>query len=135
VAAFWTQWLEQSSRGPQALLEMMKSGGDPQQVVGAMQSAVDPKQVHQNWLDAVARSIDDFMRSPAFLEIMKQNLKSVTDVKGLQNQVVQGTARELGMPLAGDITGLFERLQSTEQTILNRLRAIEDRLEAIEAKH
>ncbi len=135
MAAFWTQWLEQSGRGAQALLERMQLPGDPQQVLGAMHAAVDPQQVHRHWLDAVARSIDDFMRSPAFLEIMKQNLKSVTDLKGLQNQVVQGTARELGMPQAGDISGLFERLQSTEQTILNRLRAIEDRLEAIEAKH
>jgi hypothetical protein len=135
VAAFWTQWLEQSSRGTQALLEMMQSAGDPQQVLGAMQSAVDPQKVQRHWLDAVARSIDDFMRSPAFLEIMKQNLKSVTDLKGLQNQVAQGTASQLGVAQASDITGLFERLQSTEQTILNRLRAIEDRLKAIEAKH
>ena len=60
--------------------------------------------------------------------------KSVTDLKGLQNQVTQGTAHELGMPLAGDIAGLFERLQSTEHRILDRLRAIEDRLKAIESK-
>ncbi len=36
------------------------------------------------------------------------------------------------MPLADDVFGLFERLHSTEQTILNRLLAIEDRLQAIE---
>ena len=134
VAAFWTQWLEQSGRGAQALMEMMQSAGDPQQVLGAMQSAVDPQQVQRHWLDAVSRSLDDFMRSPAFLELMKQNLKTVTDLKGLQNQVTQGTAHELGMPLAGDIAGLFERLQSTEHRILDRLRAIEDRLKAIESK-
>jgi phage tail tape-measure protein len=99
-----------------------------------MQSAVDPQQAQRHWLDAVARSLDDFMRSPAFLELMKQNLKTVTDVKGLQNQVTQGTAHELGMPVTGDIAGLFERLQSTEHRILDRLRAIEDRLKAIESK-
>jgi hypothetical protein len=121
VVAFWTQWLEQSSRGTQALLE-------------AMQTAGDSKQVHQRWLDAVAQSLENFMRTPAFLEAMKQNLKVVTDLKGLQNQVVQGTARELGMPLADDITGLFERLNSIEQKILTRLEVVDSRLKAVEAK-
>jgi len=122
VAAFWTQWLEQSSRGTQALLEMMQSAGDP-------------RQVQHHWLDAVSRSLDDFIRTPAFMELMKQHLKGITDLKGLQDQTVKGAARQLGMPLADDITGLYERLHSTEQTILNRLRAIEDQLKAIEAKY
>jgi hypothetical protein len=121
VAAFWTQWLEQSSRGTQALME-------------AMQATGDPKQVHQRWLDAVAQSLENFMRTPAYLEAMKQNLKVVTDLKGLQNQIVKGTARELGMPLADDITGLFERLNSVEQKILTRLGAVDSRLKAVEAK-
>jgi hypothetical protein len=122
VASFWTQWLEQSNRGTQALLE-------------AMQTAGDPRQLQRRWLDAVSRSLDDFMRTPTFLEILRNNLKAVTDLKGLQDQVVQDTARHFGLPLAADITGLFERLHSTEQNILNRLQAIEERLKAIETKH
>src|SRR5271157_3091190 len=121
VASFWTQWLEQSSRGTQALLEAMQTAGDPQQL-------------QRRWLDAVSRSLDDFMRTPAFLELLKNNLKAVTDLKGLQDQVIHDTARQFGMPLAADITGLFERLQSTEHNIINRLQAIEDRLKAIETK-
>jgi hypothetical protein len=121
LVSFWTQWLEQSARGTQAMLETMQSAGDPQQV-------------QRQWLDAVSRSLDDFMRTPVFLEAMKRNLKALTDMKGLQDQVLQGTARQFGLPLADDITGLFERLKSTEQTILGRLKAIEDRLKAIESK-
>ena len=122
MTSFWTQWLEQSSRGTQALLEVMKAAGDPQQI-------------QRRWLDAVSRSLDDFMRTPTFLELLKNNLKAITDLKGMQDQVVQDTARQFGLPLAADITGLFERLHSTEQTILDRLKAIEDRLKAIETKH
>jgi hypothetical protein len=121
MASFWAQWLEQSSRGTQALLEVMNTAGDPQQF-------------QRRWLDAVSRSLDDFMRTPAFLELLKNNLKAITDLKGLQDQVVHDTARQFGLPLAADITGLFERLHSTEQTILDRLKAIEDRLKAIETK-
>jgi len=122
IASFWTQWLEQSSRGTQALLEAMQSAGDPQQL-------------QRRWLDAVSRSLDDFMRTPSFLELLRNNLKVITDLKGMQDQVVQDTARQFGLPMAADITGLFERLHSTEQNILNRLQAIEERLKAIEPKH
>jgi len=121
MTTFWAQWLEQSSRGTQALLEVMQTAGDPQQI-------------QRRWLDAVSRSLEDFMRTPTFLELLKNNLKAVTDLKGLQNQVVEDTARQFGMPLAKDITGLYERLHSTEQTILDRLTAIEERLRAIESK-
>jgi len=122
VTAFWTQWMEQSSRGTQALLELLQEAGDPEQI-------------QRRWLDAVAQSLDSFMRSPAFLETMKQHLKTMTELKGVQGHVNQGTARQPGMPLADDITGLFERLNSTERTILDRLQAIEDRFKDIEPKH
>jgi hypothetical protein len=121
VAHFWTQWLEQASRGTQAMLEAMQGMGDPQQL-------------QRRWLDALSESVEQFMRTPAFMEMMRNNLKTVTDMKVMQDQIVHGTARQLGLPLADDITGLFERLHSTEQTILNRLQAIEDRLRAIESK-
>jgi hypothetical protein len=121
VSSFLAQWLEQSSQGTQAMME-------------AMQTSFDPQQIQRRWLDALSRSFDDFMRSPAFLELMKNNLKAVTDLKGIQNQMIQDTARQFGIPLVSDVAGLFERLHSTEQTILNRLQAIEDRLTAIEHK-
>jgi len=121
MSTFWTQWLEQSSRGTQALLEVMQTAGDPQQL-------------QRRWLDAVSRSLEDFMHTPTFLEILKNHLKAVTDLKVMQDQVVEDTARQFGLPLAKDITGLYERLHSTEKTILERLTAIEERLKAIEPR-
>ena len=121
MSTFWAQWLEQSSQGTQAMMEVMRT-------------AFDPHEIQRRWLDALSRSFDDFMRSPAFLELMKNNLKAVTDLKGMQDQMIQDTARQFGIPLVGDVAGLFERLHSTEQIILNRLEAIEDRLKAIEQK-
>lgn len=121
MSAFWAQWLEQSSRGTQALFEVMQAAGDP-------------RQIQRRWLDAVSRSLDDFMRSPAFMELSKNHLKAVTDLKGLHDQIVEEAARQLGTPMARDITGLYERLRSTEQTILDRLTSIEERLKTIESR-
>lgn len=117
--SFWTQWMEQSARGTQAMLEAMHSVGDTQKI-------------QRNVLDPIATSIEEFMRTPVFLEAMKRNLKVVTDLKRLQDQVLKDSARQVGAPMAADITGLFDRLHSTEETIIARLKAIEDRLKAIE---
>jgi transposase len=124
VAAFWAQWLEQSTRGTQALLEIMQGVGDPQQI----------QERQQRWMEIAAESLDSFLRTPPFMELMRRQLKAVTDLKTMQDQVVHGAARHLGMPLADDVFGLFERLHSTEQTILERLQAIENRLQAIEER-
>src|SRR3954447_10420761 len=90
IVSFGTQWLEQSARGTQAMLEAVQSAGDPQQV-------------QRQWLRAASRSLDDFMRTPVFLEAMRRNLKGLTDMKGLQDQVLQGAAGQLGVPTANDI--------------------------------
>ena len=121
MTTFWTQWLEQSSRGTQALLEVMQTAGDPQQL-------------QRRWLDAVSRSLEDFMRTPTFLELLKNNLKAVTDLKGHARPGHPGHRPPVRHAPAKDITGLYERLHSTEQTILDRLTAIEERLKAIEAE-
>jgi len=124
VAAFWAQWLEQSTRGTQALLEITQGMGDPQQT----------HERQQRWLETAAESFDSLLRTPPFMELMRQQLKAITDLKTMQDQAVKGTARHLGMPLADDVFGLFERLNSTEQTIIARLQAIEERLQAIEER-
>jgi len=124
VAAFWAQWLEQSTRGTQALLEITQGVGDPQQT----------QQRQQRFLETAAESFDSFLRTPPFMDLMRQQLKAVTDLKTLQDQMVKGAARHLGLPLADDVFGLFERLHSTQQTIIDRLKAIEERLQAIEER-
>lgn len=116
---FWSQWMEQTTRGTQAILDAVGAIGDP----NALQ---------RKWAEVMSESADNFMRTPAFMEMMRRNLKTITDMKRMQDNAVQDTARHLGLPLADDITGLFERLNSTEQKILGRLKSIEDRLEALE---
>jgi len=117
----WSEYLQQTGVQSRAVLE-------------GMAAMVDPQKLQQRMLESLAESFDKFMRSPAFLETMRQNLKMMTDMKKLQDQVIEDTARHLGVPLASDIHGLFERLNGVEHTILARLQSIETRLEALESK-
>jgi hypothetical protein len=121
ITQFWADWFAQSNDQTQALLDAMRPLGDSQQI-------------QRRWLDALAQSLDGFMRTPAFLEAMQRNLKTTTDLKLFQDQFTQDVARQAGVPTAADITGLFERLNSVEQEVLSRLKVIDMRMKAIEAK-
>lgn len=117
---FWAEWAKTSGESSIALFE-------------TMQSATDPKVFQQRWLEAAEKSLDSFMRTPAFLEALRNNLKMASDLKKAQDQVIEDTARQFGLPLGSDIYGLFSRLRGFEESILNRLDAIERKIDDLES--
>lgn len=121
LAQLWTTMFEQSNQQAKAMIDLMKTSGDPQEL-------------QRRWLDAIGQSLDSFMRTPAFLESMQHNLKIMTDMKSMQDRLIKDAADQVGLPLASDINGLFERINSIEQVILNRLKAIDAKLKTIEGK-
>jgi hypothetical protein len=118
---FWRNYFEQTAIQTRILLESMQGG-----------KSLD--QLHNQWLGSLSQSLDSFMRTPAFLEVLKQTLKRMIDLKLLQDQMAQSVAQQTGIAQAGDVSGVCERVQSAEQTILTRLAALDDRLRVIEEK-
>ena len=118
---FWRNYFEQTTIQMRILLESMPGG-----------KSLD--QMHNQWLGPLSQSLDSFMRTPAFLEVLKQTLKRMIDLKVLQDQMAQTIAQPTGVAQAGDVSGVCERVHRAEQTILTRLAALEDRLKAIEER-
>jgi len=116
---FWKNYFEQTAIQTKILLEGMQGG-----------KSLD--QLHNQGLASLSESIDGFMRTPAFLEVLKQSLKRMIDLKQMQDQVAETVAQQTGLPLKADVTGVFERVHSAEQTILKQLAMLDDRLKAIE---
>jgi hypothetical protein len=116
---FWKHYFEQSAIQTRILFEGMQGG-----------KSLD--QAHNQWLGTLSESFESFMRTPAFLEMLKQTLKRMVELKQLQDQATKSIVQQTGLPLAADVTGVFERIQSAEQTILRRLAALDDRLKVIE---
>jgi len=116
---FWRNYFEQTAIQTRIFLEGMQGG-----------KSLD--QLHTQGLESLSQSLDGFMRTPAFLEVLKQSLKRMIDLKQMQNQMSQSIVQQTGLPLAADVTGVFERVHSAEQTILARLAMLDDRLKAIE---
>lgn len=116
---FWRNYFEQTAIQTKILLESMLGG-----------KSLD--QLHNQGLASLSENLEGFMRTPAFLEVLKQSLKRMIDLKQMQDQLAQTVAQQMGLPLAADVTGVFERVQSAEQTILKQLAKLDDRLKAIE---
>ncbi|MGB2608576.1 MAG: hypothetical protein WBC80_06345 [Isosphaeraceae bacterium] len=116
---FWKTYFEQTAIQTRILLEGMQGG-----------ESLD--QLHTQGLESLSQCLDGFMRTPAFLEVLKQSLKRMIDLKQMQDQMSQSVAQQTGLPLAADVTGVFERVHSAEQTILKQLAKLDDRLKAIE---
>ena len=116
---FWKNYFEQTAIQTKTLLEGMQ-GGKPLE------------QLHSQGLAALSESLDGFMRTPAFLEVLKQSIKRMIDLKQMQDQLAETVALQTGLPLKTDVAGVFERVHSAEQTILKQLAMLDDSLQAIE---
>lgn len=116
---FWKNYFEQTAIQSRVLLESMQGG-----------KSLD--QLHNQWLDTLSVSLDGFMRTPPFLEMLKQSIERMVALKRQQDQLTQAVTKQVGLPLAADVTGVFERVASAERAVLARLDRLEGRLEAIE---
>jgi hypothetical protein len=115
----WSRSMDQGADSARAFLEGGRAG-------------FDPAALRRQWLDTLGRSLDAYMRTPAFLESMRRGFQAMTEVKGNTEDLAQEVARETGIPRMPDISGLFERLQIGQEAIHARLTAIEHRLEHLE---
>ncbi len=113
---FWTGYFNQAAESAQKMFQSAIGGADP-------------RAAQRRWLEAVDRSLDAYMRSPAFLSAMKQNIDFATKAKLRMDDLHKEFARNANIPTATDIGGLYERLRSVEDMILSRLAEIDERLE------
>lgn len=116
---YWSRYVEQANDATRELFD-------------GIDGNIDAKTWQRQWFDAVSKSMDAYMRSPAFLQSMKQNMDLSIKAKRQADDFTAEVARNVNIPTASDISGLFERLHSVEEVILGRLGRIEERLTAIE---
>lgn len=119
IMDFWSSYMKQADDATRHLLEGLDDG-----------SAV--KGWQRRWMEAVSKSMDAYMRTPMFLETMKNNTNAVVKMKMQADDLAKEMARNINMPTTGDISGLFERLHSVEEVILRRLTKIDERLQSVE---
>jgi uncharacterized protein YdiU (UPF0061 family) len=118
---FWSNYMQQANDATRELFDGFEDGAQF-------------KNWQRRWMDAVSQSADAYMRTPAFLEAMKHNTNAAVKFKRQADDWANEMARNANIPTTGDISGLFERMHSVEETILKRLARIDERLESIEVQ-
>jgi hypothetical protein len=114
---FWSQYFDQSAEQTRALLHYARE-------------TTDPLALRRLWLDALARNLEVYLRSPPFLEAMRRNLEVMTRLKDTAEDLARGT----DVPRGANVGELFELLRGGQEAILSHLVAIEQRLETLEGK-
>jgi hypothetical protein len=119
LLSFWSDCIEQSEERTKVLLDSMNGPGDL-------------ASLRHRWLESLGKSLEAYMRTPAFLEGMRRQFDVVTHLQETGEGAARDLAHAAGIPRIDDISGLFERMQSGQKAILARLAAIEERLADLE---
>ena len=93
------------------------------------------KQMQRVFLDALAKYADDYMRSPAFLEQLKQTMDNAMAMKQQIDGFLASSLKAMHMPSREDTGYTIEMLHGLERRLGARLDAIEQRLAAHENGH
>lgn len=118
---YWTHFVEQRSDWAQ----MMMAATPPN---------VDLAQLRKRWLDTLTKSIDAYLRTPAFLDSMRRNLEATTALKSSTDAAQREASRQAGMPHVDDIAGLYERLEMCHAEQMEKLNTLERRLTTLEKR-
>lgn len=110
AAAFQKMWLESSSKMIQAALSTAPSS-DPA-VMEQMRAGV---------FQALSKSWEDFMRSPQFLESMKQWMTNLVTMRKLSSGVLARVRNEMQAPSRDDIDTMLLAVRHLETRVLDRL--------------
>lgn len=90
------------------------------------------KQMQRMFFDAMAKYCDDFMRSEQFLTMMKQTMDRSLAFKRQMDQFLEQVQQGLQVPSRVDIDDLAGTLRGIEQRVLDRLEALEKKIESLE---
>jgi hypothetical protein len=88
------------------------------------------RQMRGGIFQGLAKSWDEFLRSPQFLEGMRQWMENAVIIRKMTNDFLTRTHHEMQATAKCDIDTMMLAVRHMEQRILSRLEKIEERLAA-----
>ncbi len=124
AAAFQKIWAETMSRMAQAAFTVSPDSPPPEMV----------RQVRTGIFQALAASWEEFMRSPQFLEGMRQWTENVIAFRKLSNDFMARVRTELQAPSREDIDTVMLTVRHMEKRLLDRVDELSAEVAALKAQ-
>jgi hypothetical protein len=119
-AAFQRIWTESMTKLMQAA-SVFTPGSAPPELL---------KEIRSGILNALARSWDEFLRSPQFQDAMKEWMDQAVAFRKMTQDIMNRTRKEMQAPSSNDIDAIMLSVRHMETRILNRLEALEQQIAA-----
>lgn len=91
------------------------------------------KQMRQAFLDAWAKSCDEFMHSEQFLDMMKSAMDGALAFRERMNQFISNTMQGGPIPSRDDTDSILQAVRTLEERVLDRLELLSQRVDALES--
>jgi len=124
AAAFQKIWLETMSKMAQAAFTVSPNSPPPEVL----------RQIRSGIFQALAQSWDEFMRSPQFLEGMKQWMENAITFRKMTNEFMGRVRNEMQSPSRGDIDSIMLTVRHMEKRLLDRIDQLATELGELKRK-
>ncbi len=108
------------------------TGGAPGAPAAPTPDAI--KQMQRIFFDAYAKYADEFMRSPQFLEALKQSMDGALTFKRQMDAFLAGSLKAGQMPSQAEWVASATNLAQTQNKILQRLEQLSQRVDALDGR-
>jgi hypothetical protein len=124
AVAFQKIWSESLTRMMQAAFTMNSNSAPPDVI----------RQIRSGIFQALAESWDEFMRSPQFLEGMRQWMENAINFRKLTNDFLARARNEMQAPSRGDIDTIMQTVHHMEKRLLDRVGELSAQISALEQR-
>ncbi len=93
------------------------------------------RQMRRTFFDAWAQQCEEFMRSDAFLAMMKQSMETALAFREKTNEFLNKTLNDAQMPSREDTDSIQIAIRTLQEQVLDRLDGLSQRVEALEARN
>ena len=124
AAAFQKMWMDSTSKILQAAFTITPNSPPPDV----------RRQIRSGIFQALASSWDEFMRSPQFLESMKQWMETAINFRKLSNDFMSKVRNEMQAPSRDDVDTIMVNIHHIEKRMLDRLDELSEQVRQLNGR-
>ena len=91
----------------------------------------EAKKLRAGMIKVLSESLDNFMRTPQFLEMIKQSMNGAMQIKSMSREGLHKMHDQLEIPHKKDLDGVLLALRHVERRLLERMEDLDESLEKL----